>query len=63
MCTNKYGSKIRYISIQPSGGRSIRFDANENLYSSHYSQSSICVSTKEGLNVKTIKVSGQYRTC
>ena len=52
---NKDGSKIRYI--QPSGGRAIRFDANENLYSSRISPPTIYVSTKEGENVKTIKLS------
>ena len=53
---NKDGSKIRYI--QQSGGRAIQFDAaNENLYSSRISPPTIYVSTKEGENVKTIKLS------
>ena len=58
---NKAGSKIRSMKMDSESVdclRALRFDVNENLYSTSQSYSSIYVSTKEGENVKTIKLCG-----
>ena len=57
---NNGGSKIRTMQMAGNGNylRAIRFDVNENLYSADQLHSSIYVSTKAGVNAKTIKVSG-----
>ena len=58
---NKDGSKIRSMKMDSESVdylRALRFDVNENLYSTSQSYSSIYVSTKEGENVKTIKLCG-----